>query len=152
MAALPTSFATPVFSSIAPQPGMSARLAVQGTHLYSTPGVGGAAGVPPPGGGYPPLSSAVVIGPGFHPISYKLVAAITSDEFVDLAALLRTPTDEPTLPTISFDGRLIISPATRRNRRNLDIIPWVQAIEGESIPFDEVPGPSRRSMLINDIE
>ena len=69
----------------------------------------------------------MVIGPGFHPIPYKLVAAITSGEFVDLAALLRTPADEPTFPTISFDGRLIISPATRRNRRNLDIIPWVQA-------------------------
>ena len=122
-----TSFAVPALGQIAPQPGMSAGLPVQGMHLYSTPGVGGAAGVPPPSGAYPPLSSAVVIGPGFHPIPYKLVAAITSGEFVDLAALLRTPADEPTLPTISFDGRLIISPATRRNRRNLDIIPWVQA-------------------------
>ena len=126
-AAPPTLFAAPAFGSIAPQPGMSAGLPVQGMHLYSTPGVGGAAGVPPPSGAYPPLSSAVVIGPGFHPIPYKLVAAITSGEFVDLAALLRTPADEPTFPIISFDGRLIISPATRRNRRNLDIIPWVQA-------------------------
>ena len=33
----------------------------------------------------------------------------------------------PLSHTISFDGRLIISPASRRNCRNLDIIPRVQA-------------------------
>ena len=73
--------------------------------LRSSSGVGD---TPHPIGPYPPLGSAVVIGRGFSPIQYKLVASITSGAIIDLATLRRAASDEPTMPTISIGGHLVL--------------------------------------------
>jgi hypothetical protein len=51
----------------------------------------------------------MVVGPGFNPVPHKLVTAIASGLYIDLAALLSPPSDESSIPTMSFDGRLIIT-------------------------------------------
>jgi hypothetical protein len=56
------------------------------------------------------FDNAMVVGPGFNPVPDKLVTAIASGLYVDLAALVSPPSDESSLPTMSFDGRLIIAP------------------------------------------
>ena len=111
-----------------PPPALRDRWPATGTRDNFTPGFGSgfcdrALRIGP----YPPLSSAVVIGPGFSLISYKLLASITSGAFIDLATLLRAPSDEPTMPTISNNGHLVLPPSSGRNRQNLDKIQWVQA-------------------------
>ena len=74
-----------------------------------------------------PLNEAFVVGPGFHPVPYKRVIAITSGQFVELASLLSKPDDGSAEPTISLDVRVIIALATRPPRRLSDIIQWLQA-------------------------
>ena len=60
----------------------------------------------------PPRSfdNAMVIGPGFNPVPHRLVTAITSGHYVDLAALLASPSEESSVPTLTLDGRLVIAP------------------------------------------
>ena len=54
-----------------------------------------------------------MVGPGFHPVPFKMVAAISSGQFVEFAALLAKPAEPSDEPTISVDGRVVVSPAAR---------------------------------------
>jgi hypothetical protein len=76
----------------------------------------------------PPLAEAFVVGPGFLPIPYKLVVAITSGQFVDFSSLLVKPSEPlPSGPVISIDGRVVVSHNPKPLRRLHDIAQWVQA-------------------------
>ena len=76
-----------------------------------------------------PLSvdKAFVVGPGHAPIPAKLVAKITSGQFVDLADLfsanLRTAEHEP---QTFLDGKLVVS-KKRRAVEIQDILTWTEA-------------------------
>lgn len=60
--------------------------------------------------GVPPLNQSFVVGPGFLPIPYKTVVSITLGEYIELACLLKKPSEVPTSgPTISIDGRVVLS-------------------------------------------
>ena len=79
-------------------------------------------------GQVPPLSEAFVVGPGFLPIPYKLVVAITSGQFVDFSSLLVKPSEPlPSGPVISIDGRVVVSHNPKPLRRLHDMAQWVQA-------------------------
>ena len=54
----------------------------------------------------PPLNQAFVVGPGFHLVLYKNVAAISLGQFVEFAALLAKLAESSDGPTISVDGRV----------------------------------------------
>jgi hypothetical protein len=71
----------------------------------------------------------MVVGPSFNPVPDKLVTAIASGLYVDLAALVSPPSDESSLPTMSFDGRLIITPPplSRKTKQITDVVHWAQA-------------------------
>ncbi len=76
----------------------------------------------------PPLSEAFVVGPGFLPIPYKLVVAITTGQFVEFSSLLVKPSEPlPSGPVISIDGRVVVSHNPKPLRRLHDIAQWVQA-------------------------
>ena len=49
------------------------------------------------------FDSAMVIGPGFNPVPHRLVTAITSGHYVDLAALLASPSEESSVPTLTLN-------------------------------------------------
>lgn len=94
--------------------------------------------------GAPPLNEAFVVGPGFHPVPYKTVVAITSGQFIELASLLSKPDDASAGPTVSLDGRVIIGPATHPPRRLSDIIQWLQAFSiYASVVVASFPGRAR---------
>ena len=77
----------------------------------------------------PVLGQPFVIGPGFSPVAPKLVSLIVSGKFVELVDLLSTNAQQPDPePQLLFDGRVVLTPAPRRNRRQLDdILSWVEA-------------------------
>ena len=78
--------------------------------------------------GVPPLNQSFVVGPGFLPIPYKTVVSITLGEYIELACLLKKPSEVPTSgPTISIDGRVVLSQAIRALGRLVDVTQWVQA-------------------------
>ena len=56
------------------------------------------------------FDNVMVVGPGFNLVPHKLVTAIASGLYFDLAALLSPLSDESSIPTLSFDGRLVITP------------------------------------------
>ena len=67
-----------------------------------------------------------VVVPGISPVSPKLVAAIVSGEFIDLASLLEDRI-EPASPVFTLvDNQLIIRP-TKRCKAITDILSWMQA-------------------------
>lgn len=70
----------------------------------------------------PPL----VVGPGFPPVSPKLVAAIVLGEFIELSALLddQSEADAPSLTLVA--DQLVIRP-TKRRKEIRDILTWMQA-------------------------
>ena len=75
----------------------------------------------------PSVDKAFVVGPGHAPIPAKLVAKITSGQFVDLADLLsanlRTAEHEP---QTFLDGKLVVS-KKRRVVEIQDILTWTEA-------------------------
>ena len=75
----------------------------------------------------PSVDKAFVVGPGHAPIPAKLVAKITSGQFVDLADLLsanlRTAEHEP---QTFLDGKLVVS-KKRRAVEIQDILTWTEA-------------------------
>ena len=74
------------------------------------------------------------LAPGILPISSKMVTAITSGHFLDLASLLNKPC-EPHLsgPVIFIDGRVVISHSPKPLRRLTGIAQWVQAFSVYSL-------------------
>ena len=96
----------------------------------------GVSSLDPARGSYPvaqgvsaPASSSLpdfVVGPGFPPVSGKLVSAIVSGAFVELALLLEDPSDVEDPSFSLWDDRLVLRP--RRKRKQItDIVAWVQA-------------------------
>ena len=77
----------------------------------------------------PPRSfdNAMVIGPGFNPVPHRLVTAIISGHYVDLAALIASPSEKSSVPTLTLDGRLVITPPPRKSGPISDIVHWAQA-------------------------
>ena len=70
-----------------------------------------------------------VVGPGFSPVPVKLVSQIVAGKFVDLADLLadNLASHEPE-PQLMFDGRLVFTPTSKRQRRHVeDILSWTEA-------------------------
>ena len=117
-------------------------LASAGFTQFPLPGIAGMTQTSIQGG--PPHNEAFVVGPGFHPVPYKTVVAITSGQFVQLASLLSKPDDASAGPTISLDGRVIIAPATRPPRRLSDIVQWLQAFSiYASVLVATFPGRAR---------
>ena len=78
--------------------------------------------------GVPPLKQPLVVGPGFSPIPHKVVVSIVGGEYVNLGLLIRKPTDsrDPG-PSVSVDGRVIISNTPKPPRRITDLTLWSQA-------------------------
>lgn len=77
----------------------------------------------------PPLNQPFVVGPGYSPVPYKIVSQIVAGKFVHLEDLLpeNISAQEPE-PQIHFDGRLILSNAPKKNKKQiLDITSWVEA-------------------------
>ena len=69
----------------------------------------------------------MVIGPGFNPVPHRFVTAITSGHYVDLAALLASPSEESSVPNLTLNGRLVITPPPRKSSPISDIVQWTQA-------------------------
>ena len=66
-----------------------------------------------------------VLGPGFSPVPAKVVAQIVVGKFIPLADNLTQHDPEPQL---LFDGRLVFTSATKKQRcRIVDIISWTEA-------------------------
>ena len=75
-----------------------------------------------PAASFPPF----VVGPGFPPVAPKIVAAIVSGEFIELASLLEDHIEpEPPCFTLVAD-QLVIRP-TKRRKAMTDILSWMQA-------------------------
>ena len=75
-----------------------------------------------PAANFPPF----VVGPGFPPVAPKIVAAIVSGEFIQLASLLEDHIEpEPPCFTLVAD-QLVIRP-TKRRKAITDILSWMQA-------------------------
>ena len=67
-----------------------------------------------------------VVGPGFTPVSPKLVNNIVRGQFVDLPLLIQEASEEEP-PCILLEGQLVINPGPRKTKQLTDIISWVQA-------------------------
>ena len=68
----------------------------------------------------PTLHQPFIVGPGFSPVSGKLVGQTVTGKFVDLGDLLPTnnlSTEPEPEPQILFDGRLVLTPAPKKSNR-----------------------------------
>ena len=77
----------------------------------------------------PPLNQPFVVGPGYSPIPYKVVSQIVAGKYVNLEDLLpeNISIQEPE-PQLHFDGRLILSNAPKKNKKQItEIVSWVEA-------------------------
>ena len=78
--------------------------------------------------GVPPFKQPFVVGPGFAPIPHKVVCSIVGGEYINLGILIRKPAEgRETGPSVSFDGRVILSNAPKPPRRITDLTLWSQA-------------------------
>ena len=113
----PSQVAAHLAGSALPLPGLPAStgpsLDATGMPFYYSPGT-------------PALKQDFVVGPGFNPVPYKTVVAITSGQYIDLATLL-TPPQPPAAPIISMDGRVVFTAPQRPPRRLTEISDWLQA-------------------------
>ena len=76
----------------------------------------------------PMTEKAFVVGPGHAPLPYKLVAKITSGQFVDLADLLSANLRSPEQkPQTYLEGKLIVSSSKCRLVEIKHILTWAEA-------------------------
>ena len=76
----------------------------------------------------PTLAKAFVIGLGYTPVPYKLVAKITGGQFIELADLLSDNIKaQETEPQAFLEGRLLVSNNKKRVVEITDIMTWVEA-------------------------
>ena len=66
------------------------------------------------------------MGPGIPPVAPKIVAAIVSGDFIDLAALLENCI-EPETPALTLAADQLIIRPTKRRKAITDILSWMQA-------------------------
>ncbi|CAB4011850.1 Hypothetical predicted protein, partial [Paramuricea clavata] len=75
--------------------------------------------------------SPFIVGPGYAPISAKIVNAIVSGKFTNLGDLLpenALVVDDFSEPHILLDGRLVLTGSARKPRKEItDILSWVEA-------------------------
>ena len=71
---------------------------------------------------FPPF----VVGPGIPPMAPKLVTAIVSGEFIDLATLLEDLAESDSPAFMLVADQLVLRP-TRRRKAITDILSWMQA-------------------------
>ena len=87
-----------------------------------------------PGYGFSPGASAFpaanfppfVVGPGIPPVAPKIVAAIVSGEFLELASLLEDRI-EPEPPSFTLIADQLVIRPTKRRKAITDILSWMQA-------------------------
>ena len=87
-----------------------------------------------PGYGFSPGASAFpaanfppfVVGPGIPPVAPKIVAAIVSGEFIELASLLEDRI-EPEPPSFTLIADQLVIRPTKRRKAITDILSWMQA-------------------------
>lgn len=78
--------------------------------------------------GVSPLKQQFVVGPGFPPIPPKVVASVVGGEYINLGVLIQKPSESRVSePSISFEGRVIVSNAPKPPRRITDLALWSQA-------------------------
>ena len=127
VARLPAAPGLPSSLSLAPSQGCSLDPSPLSNPLINPL----AAGVPVPGMLLPSARAqpaSFVVGPGFLPISDKMVSNIVSGQYIDLAALLAKPSEvRSTSPLICVDGQVVVSTAPKPPRRLTDIAQWLQA-------------------------
>ena len=75
-----------------------------------------------PASNFPPF----VVGPGIPPVAPKIVVAIVSGEFIDLATLLEDRI-EPETPAFTLIAEKLIIRPTKRRKPITDILSWMQA-------------------------
>ena len=74
------------------------------------------------------LSKAFVIGPGYAPVPYKLVAKITGGQFIDLADLLPDNIRAQEIePQAFLQGKLVVAGSKKRIVEIEDIVTWIEA-------------------------
>ena len=87
----------------------------------------GLASLPLPGN----VLSPFIVGPGYAPVPAKTVNAIVTGKFINLGDLLpdnALALDEVTEPQLLLDGRLVLTGAARKPRKEIrDILSWVEA-------------------------
>ena len=76
----------------------------------------------------PTLDKAFVLGPGYTPVPYKLVAKITGGQFIELADLLSDNIRaQDAEPQAFLDGKLVVSGTKKRVTEITDIVTWIEA-------------------------
>ena len=77
---------------------------------------------------FPNLNKALVVGPGYAPVPYKLVSKITAGLFVDLADLLPENIRAQEIePQAFLEGKLVVSGSKKRVIEIADIVTWIEA-------------------------
>ena len=77
---------------------------------------------------FPNLNKALVVGPGYAPVPYKLVSKITAGLFVDLADLLPDNIRAQEIePQAFLEGKLVVSGSKKRVIEIADIVTWIEA-------------------------
>ena len=75
--------------------------------------------------------SPFIVGPGYAPISAKIVNAIVSGKYINLGDLLpenALVVDDFSEPQLLLDGRLVLTGSARKPRKEItDILSWVEA-------------------------
>ena len=101
----------------------------------------------------PTLGQPFVVGPGFSPIPGKLVAQITSGKFVEFADLLAANSQQTDPePQLLLDGKLILTSAPRRSRRQIeDILSWTEAFLLYSLVVTTYFPHRRRDLLLYEL-
>ena len=121
-------------------PGQTQQVIIPGTPSlfpsnYPVAGIGSVLpGSFAPGYGFSPGASAFpaanfppfVVGPGIPPVAPKIVAAIVSGEFIELASLLEDRI-EPEPPSFTLIADQLVIRPTKRRKAITDILSWMQA-------------------------
>ena len=76
----------------------------------------------------PTLGKAFLLGPGYTPIPYKLVAKITGGQFIELVdLLLDNIKDQDVEPQAYLEGKLLVTGTKKRVMETTDIVTWIEA-------------------------
>ena len=76
----------------------------------------------------PTLGKAFLIGPGYSPIPYKLVAKITGGQFIELADHLSDNIKaQDVKPQAYLEGKLLVTGTMKQAMEITDIVTWIEA-------------------------
>ena len=76
----------------------------------------------------PLLDQPFIVGPGFSPVTVKLVAQIVAGKYIDLSDLLAANlVQRKPEPQLLFDGRLVLTSQPKKQWRRIeDIASWME--------------------------